>query len=297
MRPPTTIQASLAATRNTGSGTMNRKVGRTSIHLVDDGQGPPILFLHGNPDSSEIWSGIIQRLRPSHRCIAPDLPGFGRSTAPEDVDYSLEGMAAFVDDLVMTLGIDEPLHLVVHDIGGPFGLAWVVKHPEKVRSVVIMNTVFHADYRWHLFGRLWRTPIVGEIVQALTSRSGFTRELLRASRNLTRTQIHRTYELVTPSVKRMMLRWYRAADPRNFAGWEEQLGLVLRSKPSLVLWADHDPYISARYAGRFGAGAVEHFPDSGHWLPAEAPSQVAQRLLRFYGAGPGAKAQPSATAA
>jgi pimeloyl-ACP methyl ester carboxylesterase len=261
---------------------MKLNVGRTSIYLVDEGRGTPILFLHGNPDSSEIWSGIIPELSPGYRCIAPDLPGFGRSTAPEDIDYSLEGMAAFVDELVTKLGINEPLNLVVHDIGGPFGLAWAVKHPEKVRSVVITNTVFHADYRWHLFGRLWRTPVVGEIVQASTSRSGFTRELLRASRKLTRAQIHRTYDLITPSVKRMMLRWYRAANPRNFSGWEEQLRVLLAAKPSLVLWADHDPYIPARYADRFGAGAVEHFPDSGHWLPAEAPRQVAERLLRFY---------------
>jgi pimeloyl-ACP methyl ester carboxylesterase len=269
---------------------MKLNVGRTSIYLIDEGQGVPTLFLHGNPDSSDVWNRIIPKMPSGYRSIAPDLPGFGRSTAPEDFDYSLEGMAAFVDDLVKALEIKEPLNLVVHDIGGPFGLAWVVKHPEKVRSVVITNTVFHADYRWHLFGRLWRTPVVGEIVQALTSRSGFTRELLRASRKLTRAQIHQTYALITPSVKRTMLRWYRAANPRNFAGWEEKLRLILSTKPSLVLWADHDPYIAQRYAERFGADTVEHFPDSGHWLPAEEPGLVAQRLLRFY-TGPDGKVQ------
>lgn len=261
---------------------MKLSVGRASIHLVDEGKGTPTLFLHGNPDSSEVWSGIIPILSPHYRCIAPDLPGFGLSTAPDDFDYSLEGMAAFVDGLVTALGINEPLNLVVHDIGGPFGLAWAVKHPTKVRSVVITNTVFHADYRWHLFGRLWRTPVIGEIVQALTSRRGFTREILRASRKLTREQINRTYDLITPPVKRQMLRWYRATDPSNFAGWEEKLRVVLAGKPSLVLWADHDPYIAGRFADRFGAAAVEHFPDCGHWLPAEAPVRVAQRLLRFF---------------
>jgi pimeloyl-ACP methyl ester carboxylesterase len=84
----------------------------------------------------------------------------------------------------------------------------------------------------------------------------------------------------------MMLRWYRAADPRNFAGWEEKLRRILATKPSLVLWADHDPYIPARYAERFGVDSVEHFQHSGHWLPAEEPDLVASRLLRFYGAMP-----------
>lgn len=193
-------------------------VARTTIHLVEEGEGPPVLFLHGNPDSSEVWSGIIPRLSARYRCIAPDLPGFGRSGAPDDFNSSLDGMAAWVDALVTALGIHEPLNLVVHDIGCPFGLAWTVLNPDKVRSVVITNTVFASDYRWHLFGRLCRPPVVGELVQALTSRRGFTRDLLRASRKLRREQIHRTYALITPSVKRMMLRWYRAANPRNFAG-------------------------------------------------------------------------------
>jgi pimeloyl-ACP methyl ester carboxylesterase len=263
---------------------MTLDVGRTAIHLIDEGQGPPVLLLHGNPDSSEVWSAIIQGLSPRYRCIAPDLPGFGRSIAPDNIDYSLEGMAGWVDELVTALGIGEPLHLVVHDIGGPFGLAWAVRQPDKVRSVVIMNTVFASDYRWHLFGRLWRTPVIGELVQALTSRGGFTRELRRASRQLSRDQIHRTYALITPSVKRMMLRWYRAADPRHFAGWEDELRIVLRNKPSLVLWGDHDPYIDGRFADRFGAGAVEHVSGSGHWLPAEVPDPIVQRLLRFYSA-------------
>ena len=225
---------------------------------------------------------MIPALAGQVRCIAPDLPGFGLSTTTEDFDYSLEGMAAFVERFVTELGITEPLNLVVHDIGGPFGLAWVVKHPEKVRSVVVMNTVFHADYRWHLFGRLWRTPVIGEIVQALTSRREFTGELKRASRKLSRDQINRTYDLITPSVKKMMLRWYRAANPRKFAGWEEKLQEILATKHSIVLWAEHDPYIQGQYANRFGAQKVERFTDSGHWLPAELPNAVACRMLRFY---------------
>jgi len=252
------------------------------IHYIDKGQGSPTLFLHGNPDSSEVWSGIVSTLSGHMRCITPDLPGFGLSKAPIDFDYSLKGMAAFVDRLVQELGITEPLNLVIHDIGGPFGLAWVVMHPEKVRSVVVMNTVFHADYRWHLFGRLWRTPVIGEIVQALTSRGGFTRELKRASRKLSREQINRTYDLITPSVKKMMLRWYRAANPRNFAGWEEKLQAILKTKPSIVLWGEHDPYIQDQFADRFGAKEVERFSESGHWLPAELPDAVASRMIRFY---------------
>lgn len=257
------------------------KVGRCDVNVVDEGTGTPTLFLHGNPDSSEVWAGILPELSPHGRCIAPDLPGFGRSTAPDDFDCSLDGMAAFIDQLVIALEIDGPLNLVVHDIGGPYGLAWAVRYPHKVRSIVIMNTVFFPDYRWHRMGRLWRMPLVGELVQALMTRGGFLRELRRGSRRLTDAQIHRTYDLVTPSMKRMVLRWYRATDPRHFAGWESRLLEVTAKVPSLVLWAEHDPYIGSEYAQRFGAAKVERFAGVGHWLPAEAPTEVAQHMRRF----------------
>ena len=258
------------------------RVGRCDVHVVDEGNGVPTLFLHGNPDSSEVWDGIVAALSPQVRCIAPDLPGFGHSTAPDDFDCSLEGMAAFVDQLVAALGIEEPLNLVVHDIGGPYGLAWAVLYPHKVRSLAIMNTVFFPDYRWHRLGRLWRLPLVGELVQALTTRRGFLRDLRRGSRHLPDPCIHRAYDRVTPAMKRMVLRWYRATDPRNFAGWDERLLALTARVPSIVLWGEHDPYIAGKYATRFGAATVERFADAGHWLPAEAPVEVAQRLGRFF---------------
>jgi pimeloyl-ACP methyl ester carboxylesterase len=262
--------------------TATLRVGRVDVHVVDQGNGTPTLFLHGNPDSSDVWRDIMAILGPHYRCVAPDLPGFGRSTAPDDFDCSLDGMAAFVDGLVTALCIDEPLNLVVHDIGGPYGLAWAVRHPHRVRSLVIMNTVFSSDYSWHLYGRLWRTPVVGELVQALTNRRRFAREMRRGSRKLTREQIDHSYDLITAATRRMILRWYRATDPSNFKGWEDKLRELAARIPSLVLWAGHDPYIPARFAERFGAGVVERFPDCGHWLPAEAPIEVAHRLLRFY---------------
>lgn len=258
------------------------QVGRCDVHVLDEGSGTPTLFLHGNPDSSDIWAEVVPTLSTQVRCIAPDLPGFGLSTAPDDFDCSLDGMAAFVDQLVAALGIDEPLNLVVHDIGGPYGLAWAVRFPHKVRSIAIMNTVFFPDYRWHRMGRLWRMPVVGELVQALTTRRGFLRELRRGSRRLSDRHIHRTYDRVTPAMKRMVLRWYRAMDPRHFAGWENRLLDLTAQVPSIVLWAEHDPYIGREYAGRFGAATVERFAHSGHWLPAEAPLEVADRLGRFF---------------
>jgi pimeloyl-ACP methyl ester carboxylesterase len=262
---------------------MTLTVGGARIHLVDEGTGVPTLFLHGNPDSSEIWAGVIARLRPRYRCLAPDLPAFGHSTAPPDFDCSLEGLARFVDDLTVAIGLTEPMNLVVHDFGGIFGLLWAIRHPEKVRRIAAMNTGIFSDYHWHFWARVWRTPVLGELSQLLTSRWAFTRELKRGSSKLTRSQMDRTYDLVSPATKKMILRLYRAMDPQNFKGWDNRLLEVTAKIPTLVLWGDQDPYIEPRFAERFGAQQVVHFPDCGHWVQAEAPDRVADQLLAFLG--------------
>src|SRR5215472_7057759 len=164
-----------------------------NVYLVDEGSGPPILFLHGVPDTAELWSAVIADLSANHRCLAPDLPGFGRSIAPPKFDCSLQNRADFINELVEIIGINIPLNLVVHDHGGPYGLAWAVKNPEKVNRIVIMNTLFQSDYRWHLWARIWRTPLVGELSMLVMNWPLFYWELRRGSRKLTSEHIRAAY--------------------------------------------------------------------------------------------------------
>lgn len=260
---------------------MELTVERVRVHLIDEGSGTPVLFLHGNPDSADLWKGIIAQLNGQHRCLAPDLPGFGRSIAPANFDCSLDHMAQHIDTLLKAIGIAEPLNLVVHDFGGPFGLAWAVKHPAKVKRIVVMNTTFFSDYRHHAWARVWRAPLLGEISMLAMNRRLFFREMSRGSRKLTPDHIQRTYDLITWPMKRMVLRLYRATNPKNFVGWENRLTELTAKVPVLVLWGDRDPYISKRFAERFGAQQVVHFPDCGHWVPVEAVDEVSSHLLNF----------------
>ena len=253
-----------------------------SVYVKTLGTGPPTLLLHGNPDSADLWDGLIELLSPNLHCVAPDLPGFGRSTAPADFDCSLENLARFIDGLVEALQITVPLNLVVHDLGGAYGFAWAIRRHWKVRRLVAINTLFFSDYRWHTWARIWRTPLLGEISMALMNQWVFSRALRRASPRLSADHIRQAYELLTPAVKRMVLRLYRATDPETFAWWEDHLRAMTVRVPALVLWGDQDPYIPKRYAERFGARKVVHFPAHGHWLPAEAPAKVAEQLLPFF---------------
>lgn len=256
----------------------------TRVHVVDQGTGDPVLFLHGNPDTADIWRGLIARLSPRHRCIAPDLPGYGQSISTPDFDCSLEHLADFVDQMLVRLGLREPISLVVHDIGGQYGLAWAVKHPEKVKRIAIFNTAFSPDYRWTALHRIWRTPWLGELAQHLRSRRAFSREMKKGASQLTSEQIDRIFDRITPSMKQMALRLFRATEWAHFGGWDARLCDLCSRIPSRVLWSDDDPYIGPEFADRFGAQTVSRYRGYGHWLPLEATDLVGDELADFFSA-------------
>ena len=276
--------ATEASTRR-ASATRMVRVGTADIRVAQWGDGPPVLMLHGNPDSAMMWAGVASRLAARFRCIAPDLPGFGHSEVPADYEPSLDGMAGFVEGVCRAVGIAGPVDLIAHDFGGPFAFAWAVKHPDAVRRLVAINTLFFSDYRWHFWGRVWRTPVLGELSMVLTNRLIFAQELNRgAGRRIEREHVKETWALVTPRMKKEVLRLYRATDPSVFVGWEDKLLALTAKKPTLVIWGDKDPYIPSRYADRFQAREVVHLPTIGHWPPVEDPAACADHSLRFLSA-------------
>src|SRR3972149_4938375 len=132
-----------------------------TIFYREAGAGEPILLPHGVPTSSYLW----------RRLLPPPPPcGCGRQNNPADADYSVPGYVRYLEGFTAALGLDR-LHLIVHDFGGPFGLAFAITHPERIRSLVILNTIFYSDYEWHPLAQIWRTPGEGERLMA-----GWTRE-------------------------------------------------------------------------------------------------------------------------
>jgi pimeloyl-ACP methyl ester carboxylesterase len=261
---------------------MQVRAGGADVFVRDRGTGPPILFLHGNPDTGDLWDEVVGRLHPRHRCIAPDLPGFGRSAAAGDFDCSFANLGRFLDELVGGVGAALPLDVVAHDFGGAFGMAWAIQHADKVRRIVVINHPFFvADYRWHRWARLWRTPLLGELSLRAMNWPAFHRVMRHGSRRLTREAIRRAYASLTLQWERMVLRLYRAADPAAFRAWEPRMLQLTARVPALVLWGRHDPYIPRWVADRFGAARVVHLPNAGHWPPAELPDRVAAEIREF----------------
>ena len=251
------------------------------IFVYESGQGAPLLFLHGSPDSHDMWIPAIQRLDNDARCIAIDLPGFGQSTMPDSFGLTLDNMADFIRDLVVSLNIEDPVTLVTTDFGGHYGLAFTAKYPTMVRGIAISNTNFFSDYSWHFFAKLYRVPVVGELLVATATRDMMRKTLKGVSPAMPDSYIDSSYDMGfgSKSARKTILRMYRERSSNDFIGWEEKLMTVLEEKPALVLWGDKDPFITPQYAERFGKAQVHHFEDYSHWLPLEAPAQYTNVLL------------------
>lgn len=124
------------------------EVGDGRMHYLDEGAGRPVVFVHGAPAWSFLWRGAIRALRDRHRCIVPDLLGYGLSEQPHGFSYHPREQARCLAALLAHLDVRDAT-LVVHDWGGPIGLAWALEQPGRVRDVVLFNT-----WLWSVRGTL-----------------------------------------------------------------------------------------------------------------------------------------------
>ena len=138
------------------------------IHYVDEGHGPALLLLHGNPTWSFLYRQIISGLSSQFRCVAVDYPGFGLSSARHGYSFQPHEHSSTLERFVLTLGL-ENIGLMVQDWGGPIALGFAGRHPDRIRSLIICNTwAWPAQGRRHLerFSR-----IVGGAIAFLFSTS------------------------------------------------------------------------------------------------------------------------------
>lgn len=111
----------------------------SKMHYVDEGEGDPILFLHGNPTSSYLWRNIIPYLVPHGRCIAVDLIGMGKSDKP-DIDYRFFDHAKYVEGFIEKLGLSN-VTLVIHDWGSGLGFHYAMRHESNVKGIAFMEAI------------------------------------------------------------------------------------------------------------------------------------------------------------
>jgi pimeloyl-ACP methyl ester carboxylesterase len=276
------------------SGTVERSsllAGGTRTRLIQ--AGPPeaseaVVFVHGNPGSADDWGRLVAASAGAgKRAVAFDLPDFGETVAPAGFEHSVFGYATFLGEALGELGIDR-VHLVLHDFGGPIGLVWAAMNPDALAGIVLIDTGILPGYRWHRLARIWRTPVVGELLQASATRGAF-RSLLNRNepRGLPRDFVEKMYDHYDRRTRKAVLALYRDTDDPGAAAAEFSKLMAPRDLPALVVWGEDDAYLPSSYAysqrEAFPSADVHVLPASGHWPFADAPETVERLLVEFLG--------------
>jgi haloalkane dehalogenase len=271
------------------------------VHYIDEGSGPTLLMLHGNPTWSFLYRDIVAALRDRFRCLALDYPGFGLSTPPPDYGFTVAEHAEIVTGFVAELGLEDWTP-VVQDWGGPVGLAAAARAPEKVAALAILNT-----WAWPLqgnrttsrFSKLMGGPI-GQF--AIIRLNGFVNLVIplavQRGRPARAVMDHYRSPLPTPQSRRaaaILPRELLAARPfleRVEKGLER-----LRHLPALLCFSDGDPLFGKPDQDRFAQALPNHrrvtVVNAGHYLQEDAPLEIAEAVARWHPALAGAPASPA----
>lgn len=234
--------------------------------LAAPGGDPPVLWVHGVPDSADLWRPQLERVGG----VAVDLPGFGRSGKPARWPYSIAGYGRFLEAFLDHLGVPR-VRLVAHD----WGAVALALGPRIERLALVDAVPFLPGMRWHPAARAWRTPVVGELAMGFT-----TRGLLRRAGGLDRAHADAVLAHFDHGTQRAILKLHRASPPAALAAAAPLLARV--TAPALVVWGEDDRFLGPEWAARVaaalgGPAALEVVPGADHW-PWAAQHSLQERL-------------------
>ena len=261
------------------------------FHYVDEGQGEPVLFVHGTPSWSFEFRHLIRALRAHRRCIAPDLLGFGLSSRPRRFEYTPEAHTRALTEFVERLGLRR-FALVVHDFGGPIGLPLGLDESHDVTALVVLNT-------W-----MWPLDNDPQIVKAGRLLGGafgrFLYGYANASLRLLMPRAYGSRARLTPAVYQQYLAPFRErrdrvlvlhrlaqsllGSHRHYDGLWRQAKQIA-NRPALIVWGMRDPAFGPTYLTRWTDllphADVLRIEDAGHWPHEEASERVAGHISAF----------------
>jgi haloalkane dehalogenase len=260
-------------------------VGR--IHYLDEGEGPPILFLHGNPTWSFLYRGIIIRLRKHFRCIAVDYPGFGLSAHPMDYRYTPEEHAQLVGAFVRELDLKD-LTVMGQDWGGPIGMQLALDETERIRALVMGNTWYWPTEALHLKAFSW--VMSTGYMQGLIHRKNFfvERMLPVGVKHKLAPEVLEHYRGPFPTVD-------SRAGPAEFvrqlglsANWLAQLEQGVRRRldqlPLLLTWGMEDLAFTPSFMDTFRKDFEQVRAvrlEARHYIQEDAPAEVSTAIKDF----------------
>jgi pimeloyl-ACP methyl ester carboxylesterase len=239
-----------------------------------------VIYVHGSPGSCGDFRDLLDRTGEFARAIAIDVPGFGQAGKPDpkDFEYSVPSLGIHLGKQLDELGI-ERAHLVGHDFGGGFAHFAAMWNPARVGSLAMINTGVLRGYRWHIMARIWRTPVLGELMMLMMNEQGFA----RAMRELPDDFVAEMWRNLDRDTRRAILALYRGTDHADSTATIPMLRAM--DWPSIVIFGADDQYIPARFAERnletLPSAEVHVLQRAGHWPFIDRPQAFADLLLPF----------------
>ncbi len=250
-----------------------REVDGLRLAHVEEGEGAPVLFMHGEPTYSFLWRHLIPPVRDAgYRAIAPDMIGFGRSDKPLDMAwYSYERHVEYAASILDDLDLSDAT-IVVHDWGGPIGLRLAVEHPERIKRIVILDTGLFTGHQrmtdaWLAFSDF--TARTEDLPVGMLVRGGCHSD--------PGDEVIAAYEAPYPDpASKAAARAFPALVPQTpdapGAAAGERVVQALRKdrRPTLMLWGDSDPVlppaVGERFASAIGRPPPQLIEGGGHFL-------------------------------
>ncbi|QYK07871.1 alpha/beta fold hydrolase [Shewanella mangrovisoli] len=268
------------------------------LHYINEGQGEPVVMVHGNPSWSFYYRNLVSALKDTHQCIVPDHIGCGLSDKPDDsgYDYTLKNRIDDLEALLDSLKVKENITLVVHDWGGMIGMGYAARYPERIKRLVILNTgAFHLPETKPLPLALWicRNTLLGTVLvrgfNAFSSiasyvgvkrqpMSKYIREAYVAPFNSWANRIS-TLRFVQdiplkPGDRNYQLVSDIAASLPTFA-----------KVPTLICWGLQDfvfdKHFLAKWREHMPHAQVHEFADCGHYILEDASDEVITHIKHF----------------
>ena len=267
-------------------------------HYVNEGEGSPVVMIHGNPSWSFYYRNLVKSLSKNHQCIVPDHIGCGLSDKPDDKDYDYT-LSQRIDDLEALLehiDVKENITLVVHDWGGMIGMGYASRFPERIKRLVILNTgAFHLPKAKKLPPALWlgRNTWLGTVlVRGFNAFSGIA-SIIGVKRKPMAKEIRQAYVAPFNSWKNRIstLRFIQdiplKAGDRNYQLVSDIADNLEKFKqlPMLICWGlkdfVFDKHFLNEWQQRFPEAKVHAYDDCGHYILEDASEEVVPLITDF----------------
>lgn len=257
---------------------------------------PTILLLHGFPSSSRMYDTLMPLLADRYHVVAPDYPGFGHSDAPspDAFSYTFDRLAEVIEGFVEALGLDRYL-LLQQDYGGPIGMRLAVRHPERIRAIIVQNAVSHEEGLgplWEARKAFWidRAAHEQKVISAFTSLEGARQRHVGCSPRPERynpdTWTDEAAMLSRPGQARIQADLFYDYQSNVAAYPDWQAWLRRHSPPLLVVWGRYDPSFTVAGAHAYARDVPDaeiHILDAGHFALDEKLDEIAALIRGFLG--------------